>query len=161
VSDRVEELRRFYGEHRIEDQLRFYTDRRSRFDRAIDQATVLAAVLGGAATVVAVLAGTGAGPTRWWWTVLATVLPAAVTAVTAYSTLYAFEQQSKIYGDAARAVRAARHHLPAPGAPARSPEQDAAEWVARVEAVFRQEQAQWGQLTSQIETPGTRGREVS
>lgn len=154
MSDRVEELRRFYGEHRIEDQLRFYTDRRSRFDRAIDQATVLAAVLGGAATVVAVLAGIGAGPTRWWWTVLAAVLPAAVTAVTAYSTLYAFEQQSKIYGDAARAVRAARRHVPAPGAPARSPEQDAAEWVARVEAVFRQEQAQWGQLTSQIETPG-------
>jgi SMODS and SLOG-associating 2TM effector domain 1 len=151
VSDRVEELRRFYGEHRIEDQLRFYTDRRSLFDRATDQATALAAVLGGAATVVAVLAGTGTGS---WWTVLATVLPAAVTAVTAYSTLYAFEQQSKIYGDAARAVRAARHHVPAPGAPARSAEQEAAEWVARVEAVFRQEQAQWGQLTSQIETPG-------
>lgn len=151
MSDRVEELRRFYGEHRIEDQLRFYTDRRSLFDRAMDQATALAAVLGGAATVVAVLAGTGTGS---WWTVLAAVLPAAVTAVTAYSTLYAFEQQSKIYGDAARAVRAARRHVPAPGAPARSAEQDAAEWVARVEAVFRQEQAQWGQLTSQIETPG-------
>lgn len=153
MSDRVEELRRFYGEHRVEDQLRFYTARRSLFDRAMDQATALAAVLGGAATVVAVLAGTGTGPTRWW-TVLATVLPAAVTAVTAYSTLYAFEQQSKIYGDAARAVRAARRHVPDPGAPARSAEQDAAEWVARVEAVFRQEQAQWGQLTSQIETPG-------
>ena len=151
MSDRVEELRRFYGEHRIEDQLRFYTDRRSLFDRATDQATALAAVLGGAATVVAVLAGTGTGS---WWTVLATVLPAAVTAVTAYSTLYAFEQQSKIYGDAARAVRAARRHVPAPGAPARSADQDAAEWVARVEAVFRQEQAQWGQLTSQIESPG-------
>ncbi len=153
MSDRVEELRRFYGEHRIEDQLRFYTDRRSLLDRATDQATALAAILGGAATVAAVLAGTGTGPTRWW-TVLATVLPAAVTAVTAYSTLYAFEQQSKVYGDAARAVRAARRHVPAPGAPARSADQDAAEWVARVEAVFRQEQAQWGQLTSQIESPG-------
>jgi hypothetical protein len=153
VSDRVEELRRFYGEHRIEDQLRFYTDRRSLLDRATDQATALAAILGGAATVAAVLAGTGTGPTRWW-TVLATVLPAAVTAVTAYSTLYAFEQQSKVYGDAARAVRAARRHVPAPGAPARSADQDAAEWVVRVEAVFRQEQAQWGQLTSQIESPG-------
>ena len=153
MSDRVEELRRFYSEHRIEDQLRFYTDRRSLLDRATDQATALAAILGGAATVAAVLAGTGTGPTRWW-TVLATVLPAAVTAVTAYSTLYAFEQQSKVYGDAARAVRAARRHVPAPGAPARSADQDAAEWVARVEAVFRQEQAQWGQLTSQIESPG-------
>ncbi len=153
MSDRVEELRRFYGEHRIEDQLRFYTDRRSLLDRATDQATALAAILGGAATVAAVLAGTGTGPTRWW-TVLATVLPAAVTAVTAYSTLYAFEQQSKVYGDAARAVRAARRHVPAPGAPARSADQDAAEWVVRVEAVFRQEQAQWGQLTSQIESPG-------
>jgi len=155
VSDRVEELRRFYGEHRIEDQLRFYTDRRSLFDRATDQATALAAVLGGAATVVAVLAGTGTGP---WWTVLATVLPAAVTAVTAYSTLYAFEQQSKIYADAIRAVRAAGRAGTATSGVARTAEEDAAEWVQRSEAAFRQEQAQWGQLTSQIQLPEDTGK---
>jgi hypothetical protein len=81
--------------------------------------------------------------------------------LTSYSSLYAFEQQSKIYGDAARAGRAAaRPVADRPGAdrpvadphPAsRSAEEDAAELIKRVEAVFRQEQAQWGQLTSQVE----------
>ena len=153
MSDRTEELRAFYAEHRIADQLRFYRDRRTLFDRDAGQALTLAAVLLGLATGAGALGGTEVGP-AWLWPVIATVLPAAAAAVTAYGTLYAFEQQSKVYGDAARAVRAARRHVPAPGAPARSADQDAAEWVARVEAVFRQEQAQWGQLTSQIESPG-------
>ncbi|UOY00190.1 SLATT domain-containing protein [Blastococcus sp. PRF04-17] len=107
------------------------------------------AVLLGGATAAGALAGTEVGP-AWLWPVLATVLPAAGAAVTAYSALYAFEQQSKIYGDAVRALRVAgRREAGSPGA-ARSAEEDAAEWVERSEAVFRREQAQWGQLTSQI-----------
>jgi SMODS and SLOG-associating 2TM effector domain 1 len=153
VSDRAGELLLFYREHRIADQLGFYTSRRTMFDRAAGQALSLSAVLLGFATAAGALAGTDVGPT-WLWSVLATVLPATATALTAYSTLYAFEQQSKIYGDAARAVRAAAHPVadPDPTAAPRFPE-DAAEIVKRFEAVFRQEQAQWGQLTSQIEIP--------
>jgi hypothetical protein len=83
---------------------------------------------------------------------VATVLPAASTALTSYSSLYAFEQQSKIYRDAVLAVQAAARPVAkaSPAAPG-SAEENAAELVKRVEAVFRQEQAQWGQLTSQIE----------
>ncbi|MFD2093559.1 SLATT domain-containing protein [Blastococcus deserti] len=157
MSERTEELRAFYGEHRIADQLRFYSSRRTLFDRATGQVMALAAVILGSATAAGALGGTDVGPT-WLWPVLATVLPAAAAAVTAYSTLYAFEQQSKIYADAIRAVRAAARPDPATSAAARSAEKDAAEWVQRSEAVFRQEQAQWGQLTSQIRFPEDNGR---
>jgi hypothetical protein len=140
VNPRTDQLLGFYREHRINDQLGFYTRRRALYDRAANQALALSAILLGFTTAVAALTGAHIGA-AWLWAILATVLPAASTALTSYSSLYAFEQQSKIYGDAARAGRAA----------ARSAEEDAAELIKRVEAVFRQEQAQWGQLTSQVE----------
>ena len=140
MNPRTDQLLGFYREHRINDQLGFYTRRRALYDRAANQALALSAILLGFTTAVAALTGAHIGA-AWLWAILATVLPAASTALTSYSSLYAFEQQSKIYGDAARAGRAA----------ARSAEEDAAELIRRVEAVFRQEQAQWGQLTSQVE----------
>lgn len=152
MSERAEQLHAFYREARISDQLTFYRQRWSLFNRAEGQAMALSAFLLGFATAAAALAGTNVGAT-WLWTVLSTALPATVTAVTAYRTLYAFEQQSKIYGDAVQAVRAAARSAGDDAAQARSAEQDVAELVRRVEAVFRQEQAQWGQLTAQIEIP--------
>ena len=140
MNPRTDQLLGFYREHRINDQLGFYTRRRALYDRAANQALALSAILLGFTTAVAALTGAHIGA-AWLWAILATVLPAASTALTSYSSLYAFEQQSTIYGDAARAGRAA----------ARSAEEDAAELIKRVEAVFRQEQAQWGQLTSQVE----------
>ena len=153
MSERAHELLAFYREHRVADQIGFYAGRRALFDRAAGQALALSAILLGFATAASALAGAEFGPT-WLWSVLATVLPATSTALTAYSALYAFEQQSKIYGDAARAARAAARPVPEPDPAApQSADQEAAELVKRVEAVFRQEQAQWGQLTSQIEIP--------
>lgn len=152
MSQRASQLLGFYQECRIDDQAGFYNSRRTLFDRAIDQALSLSAFLLGLTAAAAVLAGAKVGPT-WVWAVLATVLPAASAALTSYGSLYAFEQQSKIYGDAARAVHAAARPAEADPSVPRVPEKDAAELVRRVEAVFRQEQAQWGQLTSQIEIP--------
>ena len=150
MSQRTAQLLSFYEECRIDDQVRFYADRRTLFDRAAAQALSLSAILLGFTAAAAALAGAHTGPV-WAWSLVATILPAASTALTSYSSLYAFEQQSKIYGDAVRAVHAAARPVAkaSPAAP-RSAE-DAAELVKRVEAVFRQEQAQWGQLTSQIE----------
>ena len=152
MTRRADELLQFYRDHRIMDQLSFYTSRRLDFDRAAGQAIALSAILLGLAAAASALAGGSVAPI-WLWSVLATVLPAAATAVGAYGALYAFEHQSKIYGDAARAVRAAGHpgrqadHQVQPG------DDDPAELVKRVEAALRQEQAHWGQLTSQIEIP--------
>ena len=152
MSDRADELSRFYREHRIVDQLSFYTRRRTQFDRAAGQAMALSATLLGFATAAGALAGTAVGPT-WLWSVLAAVLPAAATAAGAYSTLYAFEHQSKIYADAVRAVRAAARSAAHTDTPTQPATEDPAELVKRVEAALRQEQAQWGQLTSQIQIP--------
>jgi SMODS and SLOG-associating 2TM effector domain 1 len=153
VSQRTVEFQTFYQKCRIGDQLDFYTRRRTLFDRAANQTLALSAILLGFTTAVAALTGTNVGPV-WLWSILATVLPATSTALTSYSSLYAFEQQSKIYGDAVRAVHAAARPVadPDPATP-RPPEQDAADLVRRVETVFRQEQAQWGQLTAQIQIP--------
>ena len=153
MSQRAGQLLSFYREHRIDDQVSFYARRRTLFDHAANQALALSAMLLGLTAAAAVLAGAHLS-VAWLWSALATVLPAASTALTSYSSMYAFEQQSKIYGDALRAVRAAARSASAANpSMSGSPEQEAAELVKRVEAVLRQEQAQWGQLTSQIEIP--------
>ncbi len=164
MSPRAGQLLSFYRECRVDDQVTFYTSRRTLFDRAIDQALSVSAILLGLTAAAAALAGAKVAP-PWVWAVLATALPAVSTAVlatalpavstalTSYGSLYAFEYQAKIYGDAVRAVHAAARPAEADPSVPRSPEEDAAELVKRVEAVFRQEQAQWGQLTSQIEIP--------
>jgi hypothetical protein len=150
VSDRADELLLFYREHRIVDQLDFYTRRRTQFDRAAGQAMALSAILLGFATAAGALAGTRVGPT-WLWSILATILPAAATSVGAYGILYAFDHQSKLYADAVRAVRAAARPAAHTDPQTRPAAEDPAELVKRVEAALRQEQAQWGQLTSQIQ----------
>jgi hypothetical protein len=141
VSERTSQLLQFYREQRIEDQITFYTGRRDLFDRASGQALAISAMLFGFAAAASALAGAAIG-WRPVWTALAAILPAMSTALAAYLALYAFEQQSKIYGDAVRAVRAASHPSP-----------DSAGLVKRVEGALRNEQAQWGQLTSQIQLP--------
>jgi hypothetical protein len=148
MSERSTEFLRFYTEHRIEDQLRFYRSRLDQFDRATGQGLFISATILGFASGAGALAGTATG----WaagWAAVAAILSAASTALAAYTALYAFEQQSKIYGDAVRAVRAAARTRPAPDtAPG---DQDVAGLAQQVEQALRQEQSQWGQLTSQIQ----------
>lgn len=159
MSERNRELLRFYGQHRIGDQLGFYASRRDQFDRATGQGLAISATLLGFASAASALAGTALGWAKAW-SALAAILPAISTALAAYIALYAFEQQSKIYADAARAVQAASQPMPNPDAPqdGRTPEENVAQLVKRVEGALRQEQAQWGQLTSQIQiTDQTKG----
>lgn len=151
MSDRSRQLLAFYHRHRIDDQLAFYQRRRELFDQATGQALALSAMLLGFSSAAAALAGTDIGWTALW-AALATILPAASSALAAYNALYAFEQQAKIYGDAIRAVHAASR----PGAgPERArgdldAEANVAALVTGVEAALRQEHAQWGQLTTHI-----------
>lgn len=154
MTERDAQLLAFYQRERIEDQLRYYRDRRDQFDRAVGQALALSAMLLGFSSAVGALAGADSGWTGLW-TTLATVLPAVATALAAYTALYAFEQQSKIYGDAIRAVHAASRRNPPPGPGDGEPTGDAVtELVQRVETALRQEQSQWGQLTSDTQIAG-------
>jgi SMODS and SLOG-associating 2TM effector domain 1 len=146
VSERNSEFLRFYTEHRIQDQLRFYRSRLDQFDQATGQGLFISATILGFASGAGALAGTATG----WaagWAAVAAILSATSTALAAYVALYTFEQQSKIYGDAVRAVRAAaRARLDQV-----TGDQDIIELAQQVEQALRQEQAQWGQLTSQIQ----------
>ena len=151
MSERNREFLRFYDEHRIKDQLRFYARRLEQFDRATGQGLFISATILGFASGAGALAGTTLGWANGWAAVAA-VLSAVSTALAAYTALYAFDQQSKIYGDAVRAVRAAARSMPDPDAAPDGPsEQDVADLAKRVEEALRREQAQWGQLTSQIQ----------
>jgi hypothetical protein len=145
MSDRNSELLRFYEKSRIKDQLTFYNDRLEQFDRATGQGLFISAATLGLASAAGALAGTTLGWARGWAAVAA-VLAAVSTAMAAYLALYAFDLQSKIYGDAVRAVRAASQ-----AQDGQKPEQDVAGLVTRVEQALRQEQSQWGQLTSKIQ----------
>jgi SMODS and SLOG-associating 2TM effector domain 1 len=151
VSERTRDLLRFYEESRIKDQLKFYRGRREQFDRATGQGLAVSATLLGFASAAGALAGTAVGWVEGW-SALAAILPAMSTGLAAYLALYAFDQQSKIYSDAMRAVQAATRSLPDPNAPqnGQSPEENIADLVRRVEGVLREEQGQWGQLTSRI-----------
>jgi hypothetical protein len=158
VSEHSNRLLEYYRKYRIQDQLDFYTSRRDLFDRAVGQGLAVSAMLLGFASAVSALAGTTVGWTEVW-SAASAILPAISTALTAYLALYAFDQQSKLYGDAVRAVRAAAR-LPNPSFPqgGRPPEENIADFVKKVEGAFRQENAQWGQLTSQIQiTDETKG----
>lgn len=152
MSERGKELLRFYEDKRIRDQLGFYTGRLEQFDRATGQGLFISATILGFASAAGALAGTTVGWAKEWAAVAA-ILAAVATAIAAYLALYAFEQQSKIYGDAVRAVRAASRPVPDPDAVPDDPDLDAhvAGLVSRVEQAMRQEQSQWGQLTSRMQ----------
>ncbi len=152
MSERNKELLRFYEEQRIKDQLGFYTRRLAQFDRATGQGLFISATILGFASAAGALAGTTLGWAKGWAAVAA-ILAAISTAIAAYIALYAFDQQSKIYGDAVRAVRAASRPMPDPDVPqdGRNPEENVADLVNRVEQALRQEWSQWGQLTAQIQ----------
>ena len=82
------------------------------------------------------------------WAILAAILPAVTTVLSAYEGLYAFERIAKLYRDAARNLRRVE-------APDLSRAVDEAAAVARyvdeVERVFTNERGQWGQLA--VEAP--------
>jgi hypothetical protein len=152
VSEHSSQLLGYYRKYRVDDQLGFYAGRTDLFDRAAGQGLAVSAMLLGLASAVGALAGTRVGWTEVW-SAASAILPAVSTALAAYLALYAFDQQSKLYSDAVRAVQAAVRPMPDPNfrQGGRLPEESVADFVEKVEGAFRKENAQWGQLTSQIQ----------
>jgi hypothetical protein len=142
MRSRHEQLLALYRRHRVEDQRGWYEARRAEFEQAVAQLGMVSGVVLAFGATCAALAGAGGHST---WAVLAAVFPAISTALAAYGTLYAFEQQAKLYGDAARALRRIEGRAPTADEP------DAVvEFVATVEDVLRREQGQWGQLVADV-----------
>jgi hypothetical protein len=61
VSKHDSELLSYYRQHRIDDQLDFYTRRKDRFNHATGQGLTLPAMLLGFVAAIRALAGTTAG----------------------------------------------------------------------------------------------------
>jgi SMODS and SLOG-associating 2TM effector domain 1 len=149
MSERDEEFLRCYQAHRFEDQLRWYEGRISEFNRARGQVNWLSWLVL-VATAAAAFAGGADLEHKALWSTAATVLPAIATMLAAYDGLYSFERIAKLYQDATDAMGVARadspavRHVP--------PEHSVAaltNYVNEIEAVFRKEQGQWGQLTKE------------
>src|SRR5205085_11757192 len=84
---------------------------------------------------------------------LAAICPLLSTAFAAYNTLYAFEQQAKLYQDTINNLQRARVLIPNATDPDFAAKVD--NYVQQVENVFLTEQGQWGQLAKKMKPTET------
>lgn len=152
MSSRADQILELYQVERLRDQLRFYENRRTQFERAHSQLLVAAAVLLGATSTASALAGTEI-PGKLGWAVLAAILPAFATTLTAYGSLFAFVRHAKLYGDAERNLRLLERPNLSLAADDDEADEAVTKYVEQVEKILRDEQAQWGQLANEPE-PG-------
>jgi SMODS and SLOG-associating 2TM effector domain 1 len=145
-------LLELYRRCRLADQLKYYDDRGSEFGAALSQLGILSAIVLALGSTAAALAGAAVDGTPVW-AVLAAAFPAIATALTAFGSLYAYEQQTKIYADAAKALRRV-DRTPPDLASEQDPTAALHEFITKAEDVLRREQGQWGQLVSELRTPG-------
>jgi hypothetical protein len=147
------QLLELYARCRLDDQLGYYKGRARMYERATAQLAFCSAVVLVAGSTAAALAGKQVAQAELW-AVLAAVFPAVATLLSAFGGLFAFDQQAKLYDDAAKALQRLKRDPPDLAV-----EQDPVEalraYVERVEDVFRREQAQWGQFASEQKPPAS------
>jgi hypothetical protein len=150
VSSRAEQVLDVYRDARVRDQLAYYENRRTQFERAHGQLLIVSAVLLGATSTVSALAGASIQGSAAW-AAAAAILPAISTALVAYGALFAFERYAKLYGDAAKNLSLLVEPDLAKAADERGAEAAVRSYVEQSEKILGDEQAQWGQLTTQPE----------
>jgi hypothetical protein len=126
---------------------RYYSAAAFEYECANAQAVALAAVLMSVTTLAGAVAGFDISG-KSAWAVVAVVVPAISTTLAAYEALFGFERVAKLYGDAARSLRRVDEPDLATAEDDAASEADVAAYVAAVETIFNNEQAQWGQLTA-------------
>jgi hypothetical protein len=146
-----------YQKYRYEDQIKFYNRRHGEFTKAQAQAIFLSIGL----IFIVCLAG-ALEQIEIPWLKLTCLLAAAIcpilsTAIAAYSTLYAFEQQAKLYQDTLNNLR--RAHVLLTDLEQRPSDDDFAvhlgNYVQTVESIFLAEQGRWGQLAKKMKPAET------
>lgn len=144
-----------YERYRYHDQVQFYKSRQKEFSQAQNQALTISIGL----IFLAALAGAlEAIPLSWLrllCLLLAAICPVLSTALTAYNTLYAFEQQAKLYRDALYNLQKVRVHLPIlhQGLHEADFAQQLHTYVHEVEKILQVERGQWGQLAKSMKPP--------
>jgi hypothetical protein len=147
VSDRAQQFIEVYRVARIKDQGDYYARSAGRFQTAYRQLLLTSAVVFGLSAAIGLIAGLDI-PGKLVWAILAAVLPAVTTVLSAYEGLYAFERIAKLYRDAARNLRRVE---PPRLSDAVDEQVVIAQYVDEVEQVFTNERGQWGQLA--VEAP--------
>jgi SMODS and SLOG-associating 2TM effector domain 1 len=145
VSNRAQQFVEVYRQARVEDQRNYYLRSAREYEAAHRQLLFTSSLVFGVSSAVGLIAGLDV-PGKLIWAILAAVLPAITTVLTAYDGLYAFERIAKLYNDAVRNLRL----VEAPTLSDPSEERAAvAAYVAQVEEIFKRERGQWGQLATE------------
>jgi hypothetical protein len=147
-----------YKAERFEDQLGYYGRTQEEFNRAKTEAvlgSIILIFLAGAAGIAASLVSL-----HWLkvlFLVLAAIFPIFSAALAAYSALYGFEQQSKLYQDTINNLLRVRALAPVPeqNLPEDEFTRQLNDYVQEVEKTFQREQGQWGQLAEHMKPPET------
>lgn len=140
MSSRQEQFLEVYRLARVEDQRGYHEHTSARGEAAYRQLLLITAVVFGVSGAVAVLAGLDISG-KLVWAVLAAVLPATTTVLSAYNGLYAFERVAKLSRDAARNLRRVQ-----PPWSSHAERAAVSGYVLEVERILEKERGQWGQL---------------
>ena len=151
MSTRNEQFLTLYKTHRHAHQMAFYIARRDEFEKAQRASVTLTSALLALTTIASLLASLMLKP-KPLWTILSVAFPAFSTALSAYTELYAFDRQAKLYRDTLNPLRRAEADAPdlEQGLTDAEYSEKLAVYVNNVEGIFRREQGQWGQLISSI-----------
>ncbi len=151
----MREFFKLYQTHRYEDQSTFYNNRIKEFEQAHTQTIWISIFLMGCTILTGSVGSATAIPVWLKLTcqLAAAILPILSTAIVAYSSLYGFEQQAKLYQDSIDNLIDASDDLE-PDILASLDETQFAQrvdtYVKNVERVFHDEQSQWGQLAKKF-----------
>ena len=152
MDERDRQFLQLYTAHRYDDQRRYYEERATEYEAARRQALNLTFGLMALTTVASLLASMNVLAVKQTWELLAVLFPLLSTAVSGLNSLYAFEQQAKLFRDAVNGLLRANIERPDHD---RMSDESAAQaalllYVQQVEGVLRKEQGQWGQLMSEV-----------
>ena len=144
-----------YQTYRFEDQFGWYKDHRHEFARAqaetiwISVSFMILTFIAGVLEVVDI---------HWFKVtcmIIAAICPVLSTAFAAYSTLYGFEQQTKLYQDTVNNLMQARALMPDPQQIIDEADftRQLSRYIQEVENTLQAEQGQWGQLVKRMKPP--------
>lgn len=135
--------------------MEFYTKRVKEFEQARSQAIWISIIL---LSLTALTASIGSFTSIPSWLkmtcqIAAAILPILSTLMAAYGSLYAFEQQAKLYQDSMDNLIDAQNNLEPmllPNLNEHQFTQRVNKYVEEVEEVLHNEQGQWGQLATKF-----------
>ncbi len=150
-----QQFHKLYQIYRYEDQFNFYKARRVEFTKAQTQAITISIVLILLAAVAGGLESINVPWLKLTCLLVAAIFPLLSTALAAYSVLYAFEQQAKLYQDTSNNLLLAQALAPnvKQGLSDDGFTEQLGKYVDEVEKIFLVEQGQWGQLAKKMKPP--------